>query len=136
MYASIRRYEGVDGETAAEVSRRGYAELWQKLSERAGFIAYETIIGKDSVATITVFDNWVTAEESNALAAAWIRDNIGDLGWPEPQITAGEIYEDDGAERPPFSPPTVKFTDPDEEVSNVTLLVRRVRTWLGDRKSS
>lgn len=55
MYASIRRYEGIDREEATEVARRGYRELRGRLSQRAGFVAYEIVIGDDSIASISVF---------------------------------------------------------------------------------
>src|SRR5438477_10615266 len=97
MYASIRRYEGVERETAIEVARRGYSELREQLSRRAGFVAYEIVVGDNSIASISVFETWVTAEESNATAAKWVRENLAGLEWPEPQITAGQIYETPGS---------------------------------------
>ena len=105
MYASIRRYEGVDRATATDVARRGSGEVRERLSKRPGFVAYELVIGETSIAAITIFESWVTAEESNVQAAAWIRDNIADVNWPEPQITAGEVYEQPGSDRAPFTPP-------------------------------
>lgn len=113
MYASIRRFEGIDKETITEIAKRGYGDLRRKLSERPGFIAYEIVIGPDSYVTISVFESWVTAEESNKLAAHWIRENLGDLDWPDPEITAGEVYEEPGSHRPPFErPPQLKLSDP------------------------
>ena len=102
MYASIRRYEGVDRETAIEVSRKGYAESRRRLAEMPGFVAYELVIGDDdSLTAISIFDNWMTAEESNAYAAQWIADNTRENRLPPPKITQGEFHTQEG-QPPPF----------------------------------
>jgi hypothetical protein len=130
MYASIRRFEGVERQTITEVARRGYADLRRLLSERPGFVAYETIIGEDSYVTISVFESWATAEESNLVARRWIRENLGHLDWPEPQITAGEVFEEPGEGHAPFALPTpLKYRDPDAE-SDPLVSVGRARSWL------
>jgi long-chain acyl-CoA synthetase len=105
MYASVRRYEVADQDTAQELVRRGYEGLRPILAARAGFVAYELIVGESSFASISVFETWVTAEESNAVAAIWVRQNIPEFELEEPQITAGPVYEHPGAERAPFSAP-------------------------------
>ena len=134
MYASIRRFEGVDSETISRVAQRGYGDLRRKLSERPGFVAYETVIGADSYATITVFESWATAEESNMVARRWIAEHLADLDWPEPQVTAGRIYEEPGSHRPPFAPPSpLKLSEHANEPSPL-LSLSRVRGWLGKRQ--
>jgi hypothetical protein len=130
MYASIRRFEGIDRQTITEVARRGYADLRRILSERPGFVAYETVIGEDSYVTISVFESWATAEESNVVARRWIREHLGDLDWPEPQITAGEVYEEPGGGHAPFAPPArLKFQDPEVQAGPL-VSVGRARSWL------
>jgi hypothetical protein len=105
MYASIRRYEVADQETAQELVRRGYEGLRPILAARAGFIAYELVVGERSFASISVYETLVTAEESNAVAAIWVRKNIPEFELGEPQITAGPVYEHPGDRRAPFARP-------------------------------
>ncbi len=100
MYAVIRRYERVDRETMLEVSRRSYAGFRARLMDRPGFVAYELIIGDDSVAAISVFESWVVAEETNHLARRWVQDNLAEFDLPIPQVTAGEIYSEEGLPAP------------------------------------
>ena len=103
MYASIRRYEGLDKETAAEAVKLGM-DLRRILSERAGFVAYEVIVTEHGFVSITVFETELTALESNAVAALWIREQIPRLGLPAPEIITGEVYEDPDSNRRPFTP--------------------------------
>ena len=49
-------------------------------------------------------------------------------------VTAGEIYEGPGSDRPPFAPPPkITFREPDEEESPVLPLARRARACAGRR---
>jgi hypothetical protein len=105
MYAAIRRYEVADHETAVELVRRGYEGLRPILAARAGFVAYEIVLGERGFASINVFETQLTAEESNAAAAVWVRNNLEGFDLGEPEITAGEVYEHPGAGRAPFAPP-------------------------------
>jgi hypothetical protein len=105
MYAAIRRYEVADRDTASELVRRGYEGLRPILAGRAGFVAYELVVGESSFASISVFENLVTAEESNAVAAIWVRKNLPEFELGEPEITAGRVYEHPGEQRSPFAPP-------------------------------
>ncbi len=57
MYAVIRRYEGVERETLLEVARRSHAGFRARLMDRPGFVAYEFVVGDDSVAAISVFES-------------------------------------------------------------------------------
>ena len=105
MYAAIRRYDVADRETAEELVRRGYEGLRPILAGRAGFVAYELVLGESGFASINVFETLLTAEESNATAAIWVRQNLQEFDLGEPQITAGQIYEHPGSGRAPFAPP-------------------------------
>jgi hypothetical protein len=111
MYASIRRYEGVDRETAIEVSAKGYVESRRRLAEMPGFVAYELVIGDDdSLTAISIFDNWMTAEESNLYAAQWIAENARTNRLPPPRITQGEFHTQPGEAEPfGFRPKKVKL---------------------------
>jgi hypothetical protein len=100
MYASVRRYDGVPREVALEVARRAHRECRHRLGQRAGFVAHEVVIGTDSFTSISVFENWVVAEETAKLAREWIAAHMGDLELPEPQVTAGEVYAEPGLPEP------------------------------------
>ena len=102
MHASIRRYEGLDKDTTAEAVKLGM-DLRRVLSERAGFVAYEVIVTENGFLSITVFETELTALESNAVAAVWIREHIPRLGLPTPEIITGEVYEDPESGRQPFT---------------------------------
>ena len=47
--------------------------------------------GGDATTSISVFEDQAGAEESNRAAAAWLAENLPDLGVKPPQVTAGEV---------------------------------------------
>jgi hypothetical protein len=91
MYASVRRYEGLDAETAAETSKLATTGMRPLLASSPGFVSYTVVVGDGSVASVTVFETKEQADASNATAAKWVQENIGDK-MPTPQVTAGEAY--------------------------------------------
>jgi hypothetical protein len=94
MYASIRRYDGVDPDSVAEIARRvggegGFASI---LSQAPGFIAYYAVdAGDGAVASINLFEDQADAEASNRMAADWVKANLASLLSNPPQTTAGEV---------------------------------------------
>lgn len=110
MYASVRRYEGISPETAREILKRSHGGFRSRLQQHAGFVAHEVVIGEDSMTAISVFENWVVAEETSRLARDWIEQNMSDLGLPTPQVTAGEVYSEPALPAP-FSPPRAPGQD-------------------------
>jgi hypothetical protein len=88
MYTAIRRYEGVAD--TGEVARRATEGFAPQLRDQSGFIGYWVVDAGDGVlATISVFESEEAANDSTTAAAAWIRENIGDLVPNPPQVTAG-----------------------------------------------
>jgi len=93
MYASVRRYEGVAPSSVDEIVRLvgeegGFASI---LSKAPGFIAYYAVDAGDGVvASISVFEDQTGAEESNKMAAGWVKENLATHLPNPPQITAGE----------------------------------------------
>src|SRR4051794_38143879 len=100
MYASVRRYEGISPALAREILKRSHAGFRSRLAQHAGFVAHEVVVGEDSMTAISVFENWVVAEETARLARDWVQQNLADLPLPTPQITAGEVYADPGLPAP------------------------------------
>ena len=90
MWATVRRYEGVrNPDEAAKRAREGFVPL---ISEHRGFVAYYSVDAGDGVmVTASVFEDQADEEDSNALAAEWVKANIADLAPNPPVITAGQV---------------------------------------------
>jgi hypothetical protein len=56
-----------------------------------GFKAYYLVKGGDTTTSIGVFEDQAVAEESNSAAAAWLAENLPDVGVAPPQVTTGEV---------------------------------------------
>ncbi|MCX4577153.1 hypothetical protein OHB41_29065 [Streptomyces sp. NBC_01571] len=90
MYAAVRRYEGVtDAAETARLVNEGFVPLMRQVS---GFVAYYWIDAGDGVMVSTsVFQNQAGADESNARAADFVRDNLASLLPNPPRVMAGEV---------------------------------------------
>ena len=91
MYASIRRYKTTPG-AAADLARRVNQGFVPIISKAPGFVAYYVVdAGNDVVASVSVFQDQAGAEESNRMAAGWVKENIASLVSGSPEITAGAV---------------------------------------------
>ena len=72
MYISVRKYRMQKPGTVPELMRRVDA-------------------GNDTVASISIFQDQAGADESNRLAADWVRGNLLELVRTPPDTTAGEV---------------------------------------------
>ncbi len=91
MYVSVRRYE-MDAEAVDELMRRVEEGFVPIISNAPGFIAYYALdAGEGVVASISIFTDQAGAEESNRLAADYVRANLASLVSNPPEITAGEV---------------------------------------------
>ena len=91
MYASIRRYKTSPG-AAAEIAQRVNQGFVPIISQAPGFVAYYVVdAGNDLVASVSVFQNQAGSEESNRMAADWVKKNIASLFSGPPEITAGAV---------------------------------------------
>jgi hypothetical protein len=62
------------------------------ISQAPGFVAYYVVdAGNDLVASVSVFQDQAGAEESNRMAADWVKQNIASLVSGVPEITAGAV---------------------------------------------
>jgi hypothetical protein len=87
MYVSIRRYKT---NRAAELTRKVKEEFVALISKAPGFVAYYGIeAGTDTWASISIFDTQAQAEESNRLAADWVKKSVASLVAGTPEVTAG-----------------------------------------------
>ncbi len=91
MYASIRRYTTSPG-AAAELARRVNQGFVPIIGKAPGFVAYYVVdAGNDVVASVSVFQDQAGAEESNRMAADWVKENMASLVSGSPEITAGAV---------------------------------------------
>ncbi len=91
MYASIRRYV-TDPENVEELVGRVRDSFVPLLSEAPGFVSYQVIdAGRGILASVSVFETWEAASQSNEIAADWVRENLALFFYGMPDTTAGEI---------------------------------------------
>jgi hypothetical protein len=91
MWATVRRYEGITNpDEAAKRVREGFVPL---ISEHRGFVAYYWVDDSDEgvMFSTSVFEDQADEEESNAMAAEWVKANIAELLPNPPVITAGHV---------------------------------------------
>ena len=89
MYASIRTYEASDTHEVARRVSRGFVPI---LRGTPGFIGYYVVDGGDGkIASVSVFEDQVGADESTRRAAEWVADNIAELVISGPKLVAGEV---------------------------------------------
>jgi hypothetical protein len=75
MYATHRRYEGIDQSSVEELSRKVNESLIPKLSKLPGFKGYYLMEAGDGVVrSTTLFDTSAQAEDSTRIAAEWTKD--------------------------------------------------------------
>ena len=76
MYATVRRYEGIDESRSDEMARRIGESLMPRLSELPGFGGYYLIEASEGVLTsVGLFSTAEQAHESTRVAARWIREH-------------------------------------------------------------
>jgi hypothetical protein len=93
MFATIRRYEGVDAGRTSELVKKVEESLKPGLSELPGFSGYYLIEAGNGVLTsIGFFDTSEHADESNKFASTWIREQKLESIVPNAaKITNGEV---------------------------------------------
>ena len=90
MYVTVRRYEGVTDPT--EAGRRVNEGFLAIISKVPGFVAYYWVdAGGGVMISTSVFQDQSGEEESNKLAADYVREKMASLLPKPPQITAGEV---------------------------------------------
>ena len=93
MFATIRRYDGVDVNRAAELTRKVNETLVPKLEKLSGFQGYYLIDAGNGVFTsLGLFETPEQGMESTKLVTTWIREEKMDTILPNaPKITSGKI---------------------------------------------
>jgi hypothetical protein len=93
MFATIRRYDGVDQNRAVELTRKVNETLVPKLEKLSGFKGYYLIdAGNGVFSSLGLFETPEQGMESTRLVTTWIREEKLDTILPnEPKITSGKI---------------------------------------------
>ena len=101
MYATVRRYEGIDLVRSEEITRKVGESLLPSLSRLPGFGGYYLIdAGAGVLTSVSVFESSKEAHESTRIAARWVREQKLEAALPNtPKITAGPViaHESSGA---------------------------------------
>jgi hypothetical protein len=89
-YLTVRRYDGVTD--SKEAARRIQEEFIPLISKIPGLLSYYWVDEKDGVmVSVSVFATREAEEESNRLAADFVKQRIAPLLPMPPRITAGQV---------------------------------------------
>jgi len=93
MYATVRRYEGIDKVRSEEITRKVSESLLPSISKLPGFSGYFVIDAGEGVLTsVGLFETSDQAHESTRMAATWVRESGLVEALPNtPKITAGPL---------------------------------------------
>ena len=93
MYATIRRYEGVDESRSAELSKKVNENLIPRLTELPGFSGYFLFEPSNGVLTsISLFETSSSLDESNRVAAKMLQEeNLQSVMPNAPKVTSGKL---------------------------------------------
>jgi hypothetical protein len=93
MYATQRRYEGIDQSRIDELSRKVNESLIPKLSKLPGFHGYFLMeAGEGVVRSTTLFDTSSQAEDSTRIVAEWTKDEKLEQLIPNaPKVTVRKV---------------------------------------------
>ena len=103
MFATVRRYEGIDASHKEELTKKVGESLAPRLSKLPGFSGYFLIdTGEGVMSSIGLFDSSTQADESTRVASEWVRDEKLERILQNPQkVTGGEViaHKTNGAAR-------------------------------------
>jgi hypothetical protein len=103
MFATVRRYEGIDASHRDELTKKVGESLAPRLSKLPGFSGYFLIDTGDGVmSSIGLFDTSTQCNESTRVASDWVRDEkLERILKTPPKVTDGEVivHKTNGAVR-------------------------------------
>jgi hypothetical protein len=93
MFATIRRYDGVDQNRTTELTNKVNETLVPQLRTLPGFKGYYLIeAGNGIFSSLGLFETPEQSEESSKVVATWIRDEHFETMIPnQPVITTGKV---------------------------------------------
>jgi hypothetical protein len=103
MFATVKRYEGIDASHKDELTKKVNESLAPRLSKLPGFSGYFLIdTGEGVMSSIGLFDTSMQANESTRVASEWVRDEkLERILKNPPKVTDGEVivHKTNGAVR-------------------------------------
>jgi hypothetical protein len=91
MYTTIRHYN-VTPDSTDEVIKRAIDGFIPIISKTPGFLTYDLVnTGRDTLTTISTFENLAGTEKSNEPAETWIKDNNLASRFTGPPIVMGGL---------------------------------------------
>jgi hypothetical protein len=93
MFATIRRYDGVDQNRSAELTRKVNESLLPKLNKLPGFGGFYLVeAGNGVFSSLSLFETPEQGMASTKFVATWLRDEKLETMIPnEPKITSGKV---------------------------------------------
>jgi hypothetical protein len=93
MFATVRRYEGIDVSHKDELTKKVNETLAPRLSKMPGFGGYFLIdTGNGVMSSIGLFDTSTQASDSSRVASEWVRDEkLENILKTPPKVTDGEV---------------------------------------------
>ena len=93
MFATVRRYEGIDSSNIDELTKKVGETLAPKLSKMPGFSSYFLIdTGNGVMSSVGVFETSTQAHDSTRVASEWVRDEkLENILQNPPKVTDGEV---------------------------------------------
>jgi hypothetical protein len=93
MFATVRRYEGIDSSNIDELTKKVGESLAPKLSKLPGFSSYFLIdTGNGVMSSVGVFETSTQADDSTRVASEWVRDEkLERILHNPPKVTDGEV---------------------------------------------
>jgi hypothetical protein len=93
MFATIRRYEGVDVTRIREMTSKVDETLVPQLRDLPGFVGYYLIeAGNGVMSSLSLFETREQADESTRLVKNWIASENFERAIPNPpKITSGKV---------------------------------------------
>ena len=103
MFATVRRYEGIETSHKDELKKKVGESLAPRLSKLPGFSGYFLIdTGEGVMSSIGLFDTSTQANESTRVASEWVRDEkLERILQNPPKVTDSEVivHKTNGAVR-------------------------------------
>jgi hypothetical protein len=93
MFATVRRYEGIDASDKDQLTKKVGESLTPRLSELPGFSGYFLIdTGEGVMSSISLFDTATQANDSTRVASDWVRDEkLERILQNPPKVMDGEV---------------------------------------------
>jgi hypothetical protein len=89
MYASIRSYAG-DRKLAETLASRS-DEVKTLMEKASGFNAYYLLRSDDATVSVTFCEDKAGVEQSDLIAAGWLREHMPDAARTPPKVVSGEV---------------------------------------------